>query len=412
MSAALPNRVAASFVSTLLLGLVLAPQSLLLAQDLQLKRQVPGSDSVTCLPLPAREVTGAEERAEASRLASSAEQSLILGDTDRAREFLARATDLDPTSAELAYRYGRILEDLQETTLAMEQFCRALSLDSRAPGMEDARSRLEALAGARYPRIPPEANNAFLDGLLQSDLRRWPAAEQAFGSAIRIAPDWAEAIYNRGVIRSRMGDTGGAVTDFLQYLALRPDAEDAILVSRRMGQLQAPGPLPSPGATFTLGLIFPGMGQFYSGRALGGFTVLGLAGGAAAAGFLIEKLTVRCVGSVPPGGSCPPDRFIEEVPDRPYLLHGLAAAGAITFIGAVEAFVRARGGRGEAAAGPSPMPTAGPPLEEGAGQRVSEPDSPGELKPLDRAPVGVRIVGPTVDYRGSRLSFNLVRIRF
>jgi len=408
----MPKRVAAPLVSTLLLGLILAPQSLLPAQELQLKRQVPGTDSVTCPPLPPPEVPGAEERAEASRLASSAEQSLILGDTDRAREFLARATDLDPSSAELAYRYGRILEELQETTLAEEQFCRALVLAPGETGMEDVRSRLEALARARQPRVPPEARNAFLDGLLQADLRRWPAAEQAFGSALRVAPDWAEAVYNRGVIRSRMGNTGGAVADFQQYLALRPDAEDAILLSRRMGQLQAPGPPPRPGATLTLGLIFPGMGQFYSGRALGGFTVLGLAGGAAAAGILIERLTVRCVGSVPPGGSCPPDRFIEEVPDRPYLLHGLAAAGAITFIGAVEAFVRARGGRGEAAAGPSPLPTAGAPLEEGAGQRVSELDSPGELKPLDRAPVGVRIVGPTVDYRGSRLSFNLVRIRF
>jgi tetratricopeptide (TPR) repeat protein len=411
MSAAMPNRVAVLFFSTLLLGLAPGPGGPLTAQELDLKRQAPGGDSVRCPPFPSPLIPDPEEEAEAGRLASSAGQALILGDTERAREFLARATELDPSSAELAYRYGRILEDLQETMLAIEQFCRALALGSEGPGLDDARSRLEALGRARHPQIPPEANNAFLNGLLQADQRRWAAAEQAFGLALQSAPALAEAVYNRGVIRSRMGNAEGAVADFQQYLALRPDAADAILVSRRIGQLQAPGSLPGSGATLTLGLLFPGMGQFYSGRALGGLTVLGLAGGAAAAGILIEEVTVQCVGSVPPGGTCPPDRYIGETAERPYLIYGLAAAGAIAFVGAVEAFVRVRAGRTRVAEGsgrgPSGLLGAAGPDEELLDLATTDAGNP-----LDRTSGSLRILGPTIQASGSRLNLNLLRISF
>jgi tetratricopeptide (TPR) repeat protein len=371
----MPNRGRTAPAAGLLLLLALAGQSPLAGQELSLKRHVPGSDTIACPPFSVPGRPGAEEQAEASRLASSADQALILGDRERAREFLARATELDPSSAELAYRYGRILEDLREINLAIDQFCRALALGSRQEGIGDARPRLEALARARDPAVPPEASTAFLNGLLQADLRQFSAAVQAFDSAVRAAPEWADALFNRGVMLSRLGDANGAVADFQQYLALRPDAEDAILVSRRIGQLQAPIQVQSPGTTLTLGLILPGMGQFYTGRALGGMTVLALAGGAAAVGLLVEEVTVRCVGSVPSGSTCPPDRYIGETSTRPYLVYGLAAAGAVTVLGAIEAYVRARGAGG---------------------------GSPGN----------VRVSGPSLEALGPRLNLNLLRIGF
>ena len=117
-------------------------------------------------------------------------------------------------------------------------------------------------------------------------------------------------------------------------------------VSRRIGQLQIQPSSPvSPGTALGLGLALPGGGQFYSGRALPGLGVLALAGGAAAAGFLIEEIEVRCVGSVPSGG-CPTDRIISESTNNPYKMHGLIAAGAVAIIGAVEAYLKARGGGG------------------------------------------------------------------
>jgi tetratricopeptide (TPR) repeat protein len=380
MSRPTPNRGPTPPAAGLLLLLALAGligygPSPLSAQELELKRHVPGSDTVACPPIAVPARPGAEEQAEASRLASTADQALILGDTERAREFLARATELDPSSAELAYRYGRILEDLRETNLAIDQFCRALALGSREQGIGDARPRLEALARARDPQVTPEASSAFLNGLLQADLRQFTAASQAFDAAVRAAPDWADALYNRGVVRSRMGDAEGAASDLQQYLALRPDAADAILVSRRIGQLQITAPAQSAGTTLTLGLLLPGMGQFYTGRAVGGITVLALAGGAAAAGLLVERVTVRCIGSVPSGGTCPPERVIGETSDRPYLVYGLVAAGAVTFLGALEAYLNTRGDGGEAAG-------------------------------------DVRVSGPSLEARGSRLSLNFLRITF
>jgi hypothetical protein len=125
------------------------------------------------------------------------------------------------------------------------------------------------------------------------------------------------------------------------------------------------------------------MGQFYSGRALGGITVLALAGGALAAGFLIEEVEVRCVGSPPSGGECPPDRIISEETSNPYKMHGLIAAGVISVAGAVEAYIKAKRG-GE--------------------------DASGEIVAVRAG--DTRIVGPTFSASGARLNINLVKVTF
>ncbi len=268
------------------------------AQQLPLKRGLPGSDSIACPEIDLTVRPSPEEVDQASRMGSDADQALMLGNQERARDLLARATELNPISAELAYRYGRSLESLNETEPAIEQFCRALALGSREQGIGDARPRLEALARAREPDLSEAARSQFLNGLLQADLGNLRGAEEAFGTAILAAPDWADAVYNRGIIRIRLGLPDPAVEDLQQYLALRPDADDAILVSQRIGQLQIrPTSSVSAGTALGLGLVIPGMGQFYSGRALGGFGVLALAGGAIATGFLIEEVQVKCVGS-------------------------------------------------------------------------------------------------------------------
>ena len=326
----------------------------LAGQDLPLKRALPGTDSISCPEIDTSLSPGEEEMEQARRLGSDADQALILGNQERARDLLARAVELDPTSAELAYRYGRILESLQEVEPAIEQFCRALGLGSREQGIGDARPRLEALARAREPEIPEGARSHFLNGLLQADLGNLEVADTAFGSAFAVAPDWPDAVYNRGVIRIRLGNQEGAVADLQVYLDLHPNAADAILVSQRIGQLQTRGASSvSPGTALGLGLVIPGMGQFYSGRAKGGFSVLALAGGAIAAGYFIQKEEVRCVGSAPSGG-CPADRIISVENTRPYLVPSLAAGGVVAVIGAIEAYLkirhRGRGGDGDAAA--------------------------------------------------------------
>jgi tetratricopeptide (TPR) repeat protein len=310
-------------------------------QELPLKRNVPGADSIVCPEVDLTVRPTEEERTQASRLGSDANNALTLGDQERARDLLVRAVELDPLSAELAYRFGRILEDLGEVDPAIDQFCRAQALGSREQGFGDARPRLQALARARQPQIPEEAKTEFMNGLLQADLGNLEGAVEAFGMAYQLAPVWADPIYNRAVIQSRLGSREEAVADFQEYLTLEPDAPDAITVSQRIGQLQAPPATPiSGGAAFGVGLLIPGMGQFYSGRALGGVSVLSLAAGALAAGFLVEEVQVKCVGTAPSGGECPPDRIISEETNKPYLIPGLAAYGVITLLGAIEAYVR------------------------------------------------------------------------
>jgi tetratricopeptide (TPR) repeat protein len=373
-------RLAAGFVSLLVLGTGMR----LNAQELPLKRGLPGSDSIACPPIDTTLRPSPEAVDQASRLGSDADQDLMLGNQERARDLLARATELDPTSAELAYRYGRILESLGEVEPAIGQFCRALALGSREQGIGDARPRLEALARAREPELSEEARSQFLNGLLQADLGNLPGADEAFGAAMIAAPDWADPAYNRGVVRIRMGRQDSALEDLQQYLSLKPDAADAIQVSQRIGQLQIrPGSPVSPGTALGLGLVIPGMGQFYSGRAVAGAGVLAIAGAAIAAGFLIEEVQVKCVGSAPSGGDCPADRIISQETTNPYKMHGLAVAGVAAVLGAFEAFFKAKQpGFGDA--------------EEIVAMEVGS----------------ARVKVPSFSVKGPRLSLNLVRVTF
>jgi Flp pilus assembly protein TadD len=352
-------------------------------QELPLKRNVPGADSIVCPEVDLSVRPTEEEQTEARRIGSDANNESILGDRERASELYARAVELDPLSAELAYRFGRVLEELGEVDSAITQFCRAQALGSREQGFGDARPRLQALARARQPQIPEEAKARFMSGLLQADLGELEGAVEAFGSAFQIAPAWADPIYNRAVIHARLGLGNEAVADFQEYLALAPNAPDAIAVSQRIGQLQAPSAAPvSGGAAFGVGLLIPGMGQFYTGRALGGVSVLSLAAGALAAGFLVEEVKVRCVGTTPSGGECPPDRVISEETSKPYLIPGLAAYGVITILGALEAYMR--------------LPEVGSRSDGAFGMDVGD----------------ARLSGLSLSANGTRLNVNLVRVVF
>jgi tetratricopeptide (TPR) repeat protein len=314
---------------------------------------------------------------------------MILGNMERARDLLDRATEVDPTSADLAYRYGRVLEELGDRPGAIAQFCRVLALESDLPGLEDAGTRLQSLAEADRVEIPDAAVAEFQRGLSLVDEGEMEEAVEAFGLAYEHAPDWADPLYNRGVVQATLGLRALAIADLQEYLALRPNALDAIAVSQRIGQLESPGRLPNPSAALVLGVI-PGMGHFYSGRGLGGLTVLGLAGGAVAAGLLIEEVTVQCLDVVQSGQACPPDRILGETTDQPYKTAALGVAAAVTAIGAVEAFIKARRVRAE-----------------GRIEDAGEDEGPGGL-----ALGPARVLGPSVTARGKRLDLSLVRVFF
>ena len=360
----------------------------LAAQELSLKRDHPGAGPFVCPAVTIPAPPSGEERLQATQLGSSADQAVVQGDLSRAATLLARATELDPSSIELAYRRARVLEDLGDRPGAIDSYCRVVAAGSTDDAATDAETRLQALADERWIGISDEAAEAFQLGLSSADRGQFSDAAVSFGAALAEAPRWADAVFNRAIVFDRMGRGQEALADLRRYLELRPDAADAVAVSGRIGQLQGvAAAAPSAGTALLLGLIVPGMGQFYSGREVGGFTFLSLAAGAAAAGFLIKEVQVECLVTVEPGEDCPGGQVFRDTVDRPYLLPGLGVAAGVAVIGAIEAFVKARR-RGAA-----------------GGQPTSSPDS----RP---APGEVRLAWPGVSQRGDRIDLNLVRVRF
>jgi hypothetical protein len=125
------------------------------------------------------------------------------------------------------------------------------------------------------------------------------------------------------------------------------------------------------------------MGHYYSGRGVVGTIVLGLAGGAIASGLLVREVQVLCLNTPASGADCPQNEILDETTNRPLLVPAIAAAGAITLIGAIEAFVRARGRRAEQAEAIESLGT-----DE------------------------VRLVGPSVSVRDGRMDLTVLGLRF
>lgn len=362
----------------------------LAAQELPLKEDLPGSGGFTCPRSDLPPGPSPQARAQAAELASNAARAVILGDLPRARALLDRAVALDATSVELLYNRGRVLEDLGEAEAAVADYCLVASSSSDG-GFDDAEDRIDVLSEAAHGAVPEAAVRSAEEGLTAAEAGALERAAASFEEAVGDAPTWADAYYNRGVVHSRLGRHEEAMRDFHRYLELRPEAPDALAVSQRIGQLESLAVLgtPSPGTALALGVLFPGMGQFYSGRGVGGITVLSLAAGAVAAGFLVREVNVRCLEAVEPGAACPPGRVVSRETERPHLKPAIGAAAVVALLGAVEAYGTARSRRSlvrEAAAG-------------GDGPAVDG----------DRGPT---LLGPSVVARGATLDVSLLRLSF
>ncbi len=318
-------------------------------QELPLKVELPppapGPCGAEALLSALERTPSAEEEREAQALLSEANQAAILGEDERARTLLREAAELDPTSSEIAYRLGRLLEAVGSEDSALLEYCRYLLLDPEGSDVDDVETRVEAIAGPDEDELPAIARVAFQQGLTAFDEERFEAAVLHFSRALVELPGWADAYYNRGVAQIGDGRVGAGVADLERYLELSPDAADRARVEARMLEL-APTPVAqySPGTALVTGLIFPGMGHFYSGRPGMGMLVLAGAGAGIGAALLYSEVEVRC--RVPPiDGECPAGQVDERVESRPLLVPGLATAGVITVVGAIHAFRGARSNR-------------------------------------------------------------------
>jgi hypothetical protein len=99
----------------------------------------------------------------------------------------------------------------------------------------------------------------------------------------------------------------------------------------------------SAGQAFGLGVVIPGAGQFYTHRPALGVLSLVAAGGAVGVGFLPRQSTSTIQRTaVDPFGNSYTYPVRQRKTDHPYMVPGLAAAGGIALVGAIEAAVYAR----------------------------------------------------------------------
>ena len=126
-----------------------------------------------------------------------------------------------------------------------------------------------------------------------------------------------------------------------------PEAEPTptqppIVVSDPVSEATAPRvQLMDPAGAFAHSLVIPGSGQFRTGRGWRGTLVLAGSVGAVAYAFLSKTVGNRCREATI-GGECLSGQFTDIQTERPYLVAGLATAGALTVIGAVDALLGAR----------------------------------------------------------------------
>jgi tetratricopeptide (TPR) repeat protein len=328
------------------LFLLATPLCTLLAQGQArpaLKRGMPVvAARPTCAPAASSPAPTADQRRQARELAQRAQQAAILGDRSAARDQLRQATALDPANPELSYQLARAQEALGANDEATAAYCRFLALAPSAPEAAEVRDRLTALQRTAQTTVSDRILAPFRIGVTAYEAGRFAQAAIAFGNAIALQPDWADAYYDRALANAARGQRELAIADLQQYLRLRPEAEDRRAVIARIATLRG-GPL-SPPAALGLGLVIPGAGQMYTGRRVFGVVTLAAAGGALAyalkSGPVTKEFLVEPVD--PFGNPLPP--FIETRTEtgRPNLGTGLAVAGAIAGATAIEAFLHAR----------------------------------------------------------------------
>jgi Tetratricopeptide repeat len=316
----------------------------------------PGCEISTVAPT----AVARRDNVESRRLAAVGQEAALIGDQTAARDAYAKAAALNPADERVAYDLGRAHEELDETPKAVSEFCRYLTLSPGGREAADVRTRLLRLVPAPEIKRAQDLQVAFQLGLGLFDDGNYSAAARAFDDVVRSAPTASEAVYNRGLARAASGNRTDAVKDLELFRAAAPTVDDRVAVGRAIETLRRP--VYNPGVAFAAGLL-PGFGQFATGRPIGGFVVLLATAGSAGASFM-QRTTETTVSYVDPNGVAAP--YTRSATERPYLVPGLAAAGAVSLVAMIEAVVHAnrsqryasivakRGAAAPAATPPSP----------------------------------------------------------
>lgn len=295
----------------------------------------PPGPACTSVSRPAAPTT--EQRRSARDLAQRGQEAAILGDANAALAQFRQAAALDPSDPDLAYQLARAYESAGAGADAAKEYCRFLALSPNAPEASEARERARTLAPPSPDPSYVAASTAFKLGLTAYGRGQLVQAETHFTSAITNHSTWAEAYYDRAVVRSALGDRYGAVDDFNHYLQLRPEAPDRPQIVARTEALRQP--VLSPGQALSLGLVIPGGGQFYARRPVRGvLSLVGVGGAIAAAFYQKTNVVTRDTIFTDPFGRPYTQQVKHSEKQRPYVVPGALAATGILFLSAFDAF--------------------------------------------------------------------------
>ena len=310
-----------------------------LAQELVVKRTIPGEVRQSCPPFAPPLQPSSDQREAASREFAAGTQAAIIGDLAAAREQFQRAADLDPTNPGFAYQLGRTLEDLGDPESGAREYCRFVFLAPDAADAADVKERLDRILPMESA-VPVQAALRFQTAVDRLDRNRLGEAENAFDEVLRLSPGWADAYFNRGLVRQARERPARAASDFQRYLDLQPDAEDRDAVVARINALSVQRSQRSPSGALVGGLLVPGFGQFYTRRPALGALVMGAVGGAVLFGLRTESGIDTIWHPQPFGEGTYPEEI--QTTERPYATAGIVTAAAVAAIGAIEAYSYAR----------------------------------------------------------------------
>jgi hypothetical protein len=192
-----------------------------------------------------------------------------------------------------------------------------------------AAHRAQTMSTPRPATYSVEAASQFRTAIDRLVERKFPDAERALSATVAAAPVWPEAYYNRALAYQAEERWDRAISDLQRYLQLRPTARNRTEVAERIEALRR-----TSGQALARGLILPGLGQLYTRRpALGAVVLAGVAGSTTWA--LTKRRTTEMHTFTDPFGKV--DTFFVTLEKRPHAATGMAVAGVIWLLGAIEA---------------------------------------------------------------------------
>ena len=304
------------------------------AQGLSPKRVLTTGPAPGCaIVSSALAVVARRDNVEARRLAAAGQEAALIGDQAAARDAFARAALLNPGDERVAYDLARAHEELADTSKAIAEYCRYLTLSPAGREAADVRDRLLHVVPRAAAQRAEDVQVAFRLGLALYDDGRYDASARAFDDVINIEPTSVEGYFNRGLARAASGKRAEAYADLEQYRANAPTVDDRVEVGRAIEVLRRP--VYSPGIA-ALRSVLPGFGQFYTARPVRGVVAMVAVAGAAAFAFT-SRTTESQIAYVDPNGV--PAPYVRTIVDRPYFAPAAAAAVGITVLAGIEAIV-------------------------------------------------------------------------